>query len=199
MEVRFLVTPQDVYHYHLFGYRHLRQFRLWALYLLATGLLPVALMLLPFSPFHSLFPPLFQLAACVLFVVTLALNVALYKHFLRMRASMEPALRGGHRLLLGPAGIVYQSWRGELFLPWQQVRAIEQDTYNLYFLLRITGPLAGSIWRSRTPLFLKRVCIVPRWSFANPLDAGTFFDTAMALWAGAAPAQAERGLADRMA
>lgn len=200
METRFLLTPQDVYHYHLFGYRHLRQFRLWVLYMLAMALLPAALIFLPFSPLHNHFPPTFVLMASVLFVLVGALNVALYKHFLLMRAAIEPSLRGEHHLLLSPAGIFYRSWRGELFIPWQQVRTIEQDAYNLYFLLTSAGPLAGSIWGgSRVPLFLKRVCIVPKWAFANPLDVGTFFDAATAFRGGAAPALAENSRANKVA
>lgn len=198
MEARFLLTPQDVYHYHLFGYRHLRRFRLWALFLLAIALLAVALPLLPVPLFIHQFHPQFRLVASVMLLLGVALNVAFYKHFLLTRAAIERPLQGEHHLLLGPSGIVYRSWRGERFIPWRQVRAIEQDASNLYFLLAVTGPLANKIWtRNNTPLFLERVCIVPRWSFANPLDAGTFFDTATALRGSADPT--ERSLGDRVA
>ena len=84
---------------------------------------------------------------------------------------------------LSPPGFFYRSWRGEHFLPWQQVQGIEQDAYNLYFLLKSTGPLAGdSSWfLNRTPLFLDRVCLVPRAAFGNPLSADAFGEAATAL------------------
>ena len=77
----------------------------------------------------------------------------------------------------------YRGGQGEEAIPWQQVKAIEQDAYNLYFLLAANGPLARrftSSYRNMkgVRLFLNRVCIAPKQAFADPLQAATFFDLA---------------------
>lgn len=174
MEVRFFLTPQDVVHYHRFGYRHLRQFQAWALCIVASFVWLSLLFFMPGLPFTVL-PVAFRIPFYALWV----LSIALYPLLLRSRVPAEAQLQGEHHMLLGPMGLRYRTWRGEFWIPWQEVRAIEQDTYNVYLLLKNNGPLTRPDWRGRRmPLFLSRVCIVPKRAFGNPLEVGTFLDQA---------------------
>jgi hypothetical protein len=186
VQIQFALTPGDIYRYHLFGYRRrLPSFQLRAFYIVLSFIAVLLFLNVPISPLHTLFSPTFRLFAAILFAVGLVLNVVLYKPLLLLYGYMDTRLNGAQALMMTPSGIWYRTTQSkEQSVPWQNVQAIEQDAHNLYFFLSIRGPLAR-MYGARDYLLLSKVCLIPKRAFANPLDAGTFFDAATSLWGNA--------------
>jgi hypothetical protein len=116
------------------------------------------------------------------------------------QAARLRALQGEHRLLPDPVGCFYRSWRGDLWIPWYNVTAIEQDEHSLYLILSGAGPLYQyGIGKRLTKFCLDWVCIIPKRFFANPLEAEIFLDQARTLRENALLPQPEIGFSKRAA
>jgi hypothetical protein len=113
-----------------------------------------------------------------------------------LTGGLYPWLRGEQSLTISPSEVAYHNQRGEQSLTWQEVLRVQQDQYNLYFLLTRKGLLAQSLpgelawlaYKSRNYLALNQVYIIPKRAFAQPLEAERFLDLATSFWGNAHPA-----------
>jgi hypothetical protein len=199
MQVRFVLASEDVSRYQRFAVRHLP----WGqrLQLSFYQALGVALLIWILAGAFVLFrwPPHapIQSMLAVLGVVTVfacaALLLGTAAGVLAPNIGLSSKMRGEHVLTISPGGLTYHNQCGEQALTWGEVLCIQQDQQSLYFLLRRQGLLAlalpGEANAFTRPILdhlgLQRVYIVPKRAFAQPLEAASFLDAAIAFWGNA--------------
>ena len=166
MEIQFLLTPEDLWHYYIYVYRHylLRGFLL--LQLGYTLLVLVALQLVyPFSPEDAL--PWFVFLFMLLLLPPLVTVVAM-----RRSISRNTKWMGERVVAITSRGLQQKSEMGEGIQMWQAIKAIAQDTHNFYFIL-------DGISSSRR---IVMGVVVPRHAFAKQEDAEIFLGRAQSYW-----------------
>ena len=206
MQVRFTFEPGDLSRYQRFGSQYLPwkqrvhlpkyQFRFVALLFWIIAAV-FCLFILP----HSGVPIQLGLVSFVLASILSGFFLLMGRGImgLVLSSGVYPWLRGEQLLTISPSGVSYRNRRGEQSLTWQEVEGIRQDQYNLYLLLTRKGLLAQAmpgeltwlLYRSRNYLALNQVYIIPKRAFAQPLEAGTFFDLASSFWGNAHPTTPE--------
>lgn len=113
--------------------------------------------------------------------------------FLAANVGLYPKMRGEQVLTMSPSRLTYHNQCGEQALTWGEVLRVQQDQHGLYFLLTYQGLLALALPGEATSLYhpifdhlgLRRVYILPKRAFAQPLEAASFLDAALAFWGNA--------------
>ncbi len=155
MDVRFTLNKEDLWHYTLYSLFRKR----WRLIVFLIMVIALSL---------SLGILLNLLSAAVFVLLFLALYV------FRLRRSVSKIAKGAGKrgsqiITISSHGVQQQNEMSDSTSSWRAFKAINQDKYNLYFI--IDNP--GSIMMAY---------VIPRRVFATPQEAESFLQLARGYW-----------------
>lgn len=161
-EVHFFITREDYWHFQLFAF--FRRRRVFLLLFLAL-IIFFSLYLVLNSPSILVFILFFLL--CVVLLTGLI--------FSGLRRNASKAARAAEKRGTNIINISSQSVRQRNDLTdsttsWRAFKAIQQDKYNIYFILDSTGSSILIAW------------VIPRHAFTSAEEAQSFFERAYGYW-----------------
>ena len=163
MEIRFFLKREDIWHFNIYIYTHQRRRTLWLL----LGIYVFFILFASLSIYLS-----FSLVTALPWLAALIILPLFIVYRIRRAASQGAGWGGEHVVSITPEGMIEKTDQGEGIRNWSAIKTIDQDTYNLYFIVNASS---SSIVMAR---------IIPKRAFATPQDAEMFLSQARQYWMG---------------